>query len=728
MLKKILIGIAVVVVLVIAGLVAVATFVDVDHYKPQIEALVHDKLDRTLAFEGKLGLSVFPTIAVTLPRTTLSEHGSDQPFVSLDRARVSLAVLPLLAGRVEAGTVSLYGLRVAIERHADGSTSIDDLTGRAKAKAAAQSRPAGTGGAMPAFAVGGIELEDAQVIVRDERSKDTVTLSRVNLHTGALGSRATTPIELSASVTATHPQAAFEITAKGTVELDLAAKAYGVQGLDAHVSGHLGEDTIDVALTAPALRIDPEHASGELLKLAAKVTGAHTAHADVALEKISGTGEKVDAARFTLDAGATLGARTISAHLASPLQAGIAAQTFELAKIDGDLGIDAPDLPQKSIKAKLDGSLRVDAKAESVASQLGARFDDTTASARVGVQGFSEPHIRFDVSLDQLNLDRYLPPPAPAKAAAEPAAASPASAPADPAVDLSALKPLNLAGELRIGALQVHNAKVSKLKVGVQAAGGHLDLAPLDADLYEGSLAASAKVDAAGNRMGVVAALKGISLGPLLKDQVGKETLDGHGEVKLNITTDGPTVGALRKALDGTASLALRDGAVHGINVAQKLRELKSTFSGGGVAPAQAADASEKTDFSEMTASFVIHKGVATNNDLLAKSPLLRLGGAGIIDIGAGTLDYTVKATVVATLAGQGGNDLAQLNGVTLPVHLTGPFAAMSYQLDWSSVAAQAIKSKAADKVKSLLGDKLRSGKGTDPSKITDALKGLLGK
>jgi len=244
--------------------------------------------------------------------------------------------------------------------------------------------------------------------------------------------------------------------------------------------------------------------------------------------------------------------------------------------------------------------------------------------------------------------------------------------------------------------------------------------------LIDGLLAATAKVDATGNHMGVVAALKGVSLGPLLKDQVGKETLDGHGEVKLDITTDGPTVGALRKALDGTASLALRDGAVHGINVAQKLRDLKSTFSGGGTTPAQAADASEKTDFSEMTASFVIRKGVATNNDLLAKSPLLRLGGAGTIDIGAGSLDYTVKATVVATLAGQGGNDLSQLNGVTLPVHLTGPFAAMSYQLDWSSVATQAIKSKAADKVKSLLGDKLKPGK--DPSKITDALKGLLGK
>jgi len=34
----------------------------------------------------------------------------------------------------------------------------------------------------------------------------------------------------------------------------------------------------------------------------------------------------------------------------------------------------------------------------------------------------------------------------------------------DPKVDLSVLKPLNLAGEMRIGALQLHNVKAGKIK------------------------------------------------------------------------------------------------------------------------------------------------------------------------------------------------------------------------------------------------------------------------
>jgi AsmA protein len=730
MLKKILIGIAVLVVLVVAGLVALVTLVDVDHYKPQIESMAHDKLDRTLTFEGKLSLSVFPNIAVSLPRTTLSEHGSDAPFLSLDHARVSLAVLPLFAGRLEAGTASLYGLRVAIERHADGSTNLDDLAGKGKPKPAAEGKPAQGGGPPTAFDLGGVELVDAQVVYRDDRTHNTLTISKLNLKTGRLASHATTPIDLSASISATKPEAAFDIALKASADIDLPGRAYGVRGLDAHVNGNFGEDKIDVALSAPRLELDPTHATGELLKLVANVAGAHQAHADISLENISGTEDQLEAGKLTVDLSAAQGPQKVGVHLASPLKLGLAAQSVELGKLDGELDLESPSVPQKTVKVKLDGTFRADAQSENVAARLGARFDDTTASSQLSVQGFAAPHIGFDVDLDQINVDRYLPPaPAKASAAAPGGAARPAAAndAADPKVDLSALKPLNLAGELRIGALQIHNARLAKLKLGVHAAGGHLELAPIAADLYEGSLSGTLKVDAGTNRIGVQSALKGVSIGPLLKDQMGKDLLDGHGEVKLNVTTEGATVGALRRALDGSGSLALRDGAVHGINVAQKLRDIKNVFAGGNPA-AQAADAADKTDFSELTGSFTIKNGVATNNDLLGKSPLLRLGGAGTVDIGAGTLDYTVKATVVASLAGQGGSDLSKLNGVTLPVHLTGPFAAMSYQLDWGAVATQAAKSQATDKLKGLLGGKLKQGDNAPGNKVTDALKGLLGK
>src|SRR5690606_12771434 len=80
--------------------------------------------------------------------------------------------------------------------------------------------------------------------------------------------------------------------------------------------------------------------------------------------------------------------------------------------------------------------------------------------------------------------------------------------------------------------------------------------------------------------------------------------------------------------------------------------------------------------------------------------PLLRVNGAGKVDIAASTLDYVVKATVVATAKGQGGAGLDDLAGITVPVHLTGPFAAMSYKVDYGAVAADIARTKAGAKIK----------------------------
>jgi len=731
MLKKILIGIGVLVLLLVVAVAVLVSTFDANRYKANIEQAAHEKLDRTLAFDGPLSLSAFPTIALALPHTTLSERGSNAQFVSLDRARVSLALLPLLSGRVEVGTVSLYGLRATIERRADGTSNVDDLTGGAGAKAAPQAGQPGGPTVVGQFEVGGIDIVDAQLTYRDEGTHNTITVSKLNLKTGKLATRSTTSVDFSAQVATTQPPASVDLSLKTVADLDLERRAFGVRGLDARARGRSGADQFDVTLTAPKIALDPAHASGELLKLVASLTGEHALHAEVALHNLAGTSDAISVDTMSVDLDAAQGPQKLVAHLAGPLKIAVAAQKVELPKLSGDVNLESPTLPQKSMKVNLDGSASLDAHAQQISAQLRERFDETSATTRVDVHEFAKPHIGFDVDVDRLNLDRYLPmAPAtsatPSSGGASPAAAPQASkAPApDPKVDLSALKPLNITGEVRVGSLQVHGLKVAKARVGVRAAGGRLDVAPLTANLYEGTLNGNARIEADGNRVATNLALDGISIGPLLHDLTGKELVDGHGGVKMNVTTAGATVGAMRHAVGGTASLALHDGAVHGINIAQELRQFKSMLS-GGASQTQTASSVEKTDFSELTASFTIHDGVATNKDLQAKSPLLRVSGNGAIDIGAGTLDYTVEASVVGTLAGQGGGELADLRGVTVPVHLSGPFSALSYRLDWSSLARQAVRNKAAQQVQNLLGGKAAPG-GTP--NLGDALKGLLKK
>jgi len=126
---------------------------------------------------------------------------------------------------------------------------------------------------------------------------------------------------------------------------------------------------------------------------------------------------------------------------------------------------------------------------------------------------------------------------------------------------------------------------------------------------------------------------------------------------------------------------------------------------------------SKKTDFSEASASFAIKQGVARNDDLTAKSPFIRLGGAGDIDIGASTINYLAKASLVATSKGQGGQDLSRLANVTVPVKLTGPLEKPNVEVDYGALAAAAGIGAVQEKIG-----------GTIKEKIGERLKGLFGR
>jgi AsmA protein len=792
MAKKILIAFGVVVGLLVLAAVALVAFVDVNRFKPQIEQAVRERFNRTLAIGGDLSLSVFPRIAVALPKTTLSEQGGPKPFASLDGARVSVALLPLLSGRVEAGKVSIYGLTATIEKRADGSTNIDDLIkGDPKA---APADPGKAAGGPPQFEIGGIELANANLTYRDVAAKNTVTLTQLNLNTGRLATQSRTPIDVSTQFTATQPAAQGELKAKGELDLDLVKNAFGGRGLDlalkatldkraVEINGQAAElrfdaaggalsvskldatargavggvqldearasvpalawdpagkrlsvggvevkargklaagkgDSFDAALAAPKLDVTAQNASGDRVTAQVKLGGSQTVDARMTLEGLSGNAQAMTIGKLSLAAEVQQPldkqrTRRIVAALASPATASLEAQTFALTRLAGDITMDDPALPQKSVKLPITASLSVDGRKEAVDARFTTKFDETTLGAEFDVRGFSPMRLGFEASADKLNLDRYFPPPKPGPGndSADPKE--------DPKVDLSALKGLNLAGEARVGQLQARGIKTQNLRVVLKAAGGRLDAAPVTAALYGGSVSARAFATA-DNRVGLDATLTGVNVEPLMKDALDKDLLAGRGNVKLDLATAGATVGAMKRAVDGSGNVALRDGAVKGVNVAQALRNARAIFGGGGgQSETKTGSSAEKTDFSEMTASFVIKDGIARNDDLDLKSPLIRVGGAGQVDIAAATLDYTVRASVVGTLKGQDGRDINELRGVTVPVKLSGPFDRMRYTIDWSAAAKDALKSKAAEQLKERVAPKLEE-------RARDALKGLL--
>jgi AsmA protein len=256
----------------------------------------------------------------------------------------------------------------------------------------------------------------------------------------------------------------------------------------------------------------------------------------------------------------------------------------------------------------------------------------------------------------------------------------------------------------------------------VKAANGKVDVAPLSAALYRGTASGALSLNAEGNRIALKQTLADIDIHPLLKDAADKDLLEGRGNVSLDLVTAGGTVGALKKALDGSASLKLRDGAIRGINLAKSLREAKAALGGG--AAAQKANATEKTDFSEMSASFRIKDGIARNDDLTASSPFLRLAGAGTIDLPKSSLDYLAKVTLAATSKGQDGKSAAELRGVTVPVRLYGPFASLDYKIEFGDLVKDAARAKVEEQTQKLQ----EKAKEKVEQQVGDKLKGLLGR
>jgi AsmA protein len=394
----------------------------------------------------------------------------------------------------------------------------------------------------------------------------------------------------------------------------------------------------------------------------------------------------------------------------------------ENAQGELELGVSLKrNTPPLEAKLTLDGSYSL--KPEAVAVDFTAKLDESTIKGKAGMARAKVAAYDFDLNIDRLNLDRYLASSEKKKAPAAPAKKDePSGKPeADAPVDLSGLKGLNAKGRVEIGALQVQGLELAALKTEIRAAGGRAEVGPHSANLYEGALSGTLTLDGNANRVALKETLTGIAIGPLLRDFAQHDRVEGKGNLTLDVATAGKSVNAMKSALAGAAKVNLRDGAVKGVDIGAIINKARSAL---GSQAAQAADGKEKTDFSELNATFVIKNGVAHNEDLDVKAPLFRVTGAGDIDIGKSTINYVAKAAVVATTQGQGGKERSGVAGLTVPVKLTGTFDAMKYEVDYRGAASELAKSKVGERAKAAI-DKNR-GKVED--RVRDRLKGLLGR
>jgi len=357
-------------------------------------------------------------------------------------------------------------------------------------------------------------------------------------------------------------------------------------------------------------------------------------------------------------------------------------------------------LGRASLKAKIQGtvtSLRL--------SDLLVVLDDSKLTGTFAVNGFDRPAVRGDLVLDAIDVDRYLPPPAKGKASSSPPATPGATAATASGLPIDTLRALDLDTTVRIGRLKGANVRVSDVVLTATAKEGQLRLHPATAHLYGGEYRGDVRLDSRGPEpvLRLDETLAGVNAGPLLRDALGEERVTGKATVHAQVMARGSGVDAITRTASGTAEFQVTDGAVRGVNIGRVLREARAALAltkGQTFTPVSKV---EETDFTELTGTLAIGEGKVRNKDLAAKSPLLRIGGVGEVDLVREEVDYLLTATVVETRTGQGGKELDDLAGIPIPVRISGPFAKLEYRPDLRGV----IKGRAETEVQKRLQKEL---------------------
>jgi AsmA protein len=460
----------VLILLLVAAIIVLPMVVDPNDYKPQIVQAAKEKLGRDLVIEQDLGLSVFPWLGIQTGGVRVGNAaGFSEPwFAEIDQLGLKVKLMPLLSRRVEVDTLVVTGLRLNLEKDAKGRTNWEDLAAPEPDQPA---EPAAADGetAPLSLSVQGIQIEDARISWDDRQAGQKYVLDGVRVVTGALAPGATVPVEAGMTFSSSKPAMSLKAVLDASVSTDAEIKVFRVADLvlqlDAEGEG-LPAGGARLTLKSDVLAdTNADTLTLDNLEISGPAMAAKGGLAVSALQTKPAVSGRLSIAETNL--------KTLASMFASPIET---TDPAVLTRVSGDLEF-----------SYADGGVKLD--------PLKIRLDDSSLSGHLHVLNTAGPVVRTRMELDQIDLDRYLPPAAgdDGKAAGGDAAEAAAQDP------FAALRPLDFEGEFRIGQLKVGNARLSNVTTKVVSKKGILKVDPMGANLYEGKFNGSVVLNASGS-------------------------------------------------------------------------------------------------------------------------------------------------------------------------------------------------------------------------------------
>lgn len=673
-----------VVALLVVGVALVALFFDPNDYKGDIETLVKDKTGRTFTLSGDLKLSVFPWLAVQVGPAALgnAQGFGDAPMVAIEGARLGVKLWPLLQGRFEISAVELDAPRFVLITTAEGNNWSD--LGEDDTTETPADDP--TSGKLEA-SVASIAIKNGSLSYEDRAAGTTTNISAFNFSTGRLepgqpfdldssftlqrGADLNLDAKLVANITADLDAERYQLSKPG-ITLLLKGEDYPKNGLPVNI--HAAAIVADlVAQTADVSAMNIE-AAGATLAVELKATRIKDAPAATGTLKLAQVSLRELMPKFGVEAPTTSDANTL--------------QRFSM-----DAAVNATD---NSFELK----------------PLTLKLDDTTLSGSAGIADLDAKALRFDLLVDHINLDRYLPPEDESEKQNAPST-EPTPIPAD------SIRDLNLRGKLAVNSLTISKIPLTRLSINMDASGNKLQLNPVQATVYEGKYRGNITLDANGKlpRLALEQHLDGINFAPLFTALFDTRRVAGRGNTNMNLSAVGTDTAAMKQSLTGTLDFNARDGAIEGFDLWYEIRRARALLKQQAI-PARTGP--ERTAFTALSGTAQIDKGQVNNKDLVAALQYLKVTGQGSANLATDAVDYRLNATVQKIPAEDKLAEQTQdLSGLTIPVRITGTLTDLKVRPDVEGLLKEKAKQRIEEEKEKVI-EKARD-------KLQDKLKGLFG-
>ncbi|EKF75421.1 hypothetical protein A11A3_03654 [Alcanivorax hongdengensis A-11-3] len=695
LIKIVLITLAAIILLLIAAIFVITQVIDPNEFKPEIEKQAREQANLTLDIQGDLAWQFWPSLGVSLGKTEARIGDDKDLFAALDHASVSVAVWPLLFGQVQMDGVTLAGLQVNLEEDANGGNweNIGSQSGaESTPEESADTASSDSGSLDIPLTIPSVEVTDGKVRYRNSTDGTDIVVEHFNL--GAQDVNLDKPFPL---------QMSLRYQDQSDMRVDL---------------------NLDTVLAAD---LDQNHFTLNPMTLDASIAGATTNPVDVHLEQnldVNLDKDRVDIRDLLIKAAGTeTRGKLAITGLSDQMQFAGELHTApfdanKALKAIGEAPIETTDSAALS-KVAMDATLGGPAGSLMV-NPLKVTLDSSTLSGKAGLASLDSGKIVFDLNLDQITLDGYMPPDSGDKpttaAAGGGKTGGTASLSSDPLIPVDSLRPLLLDGKLAIGKVNYDTLSASDLKFAVTAKDGVLRLTRATGNTLDGSFDATASLDVSGKtpKMQAHKSVSKIQIQPLAQWALDDDLAKGIFSLNADVSASGNSEKALVDSAKGNISLELSDGTVRGLNLYNTLvggiNDMLGKFQGlSALIPGQESGKlpnalSKDTKIVDLTSKAHLEKQVAYLDSLDAVLDKGKLSGNGWLNIL--NQDFDLKVGMQSPELGKS----KYLQGTTWPLRCEGNLAGSPAKWcgpdksGFEDIAKQAAAKATQDKIKDKLG------------------------